>query len=156
MVKRCQRSRCVGAIFKLFPDLSNSPAPVVKLHQGIDWPVSCQSNLTRPWWQTLPAFCWPLAGQVPLIYHMQTKKARHFKKGSVTFCVEVQFYTHYSYALCMVKRCQRSRCVGACWSGAFELPHANNKKARHFKKKGLWLFVLRCSFTPIIHLHFAW
>ena len=30
-----------------------APAPVVKLDQEIDWPVSCQINLTEPGWSAL-------------------------------------------------------------------------------------------------------
>ena len=52
MVKTRQRSRCEGTFKKLLVDLLECPAPVVKLDLGIDWPVSSQSNLTEPGWQT--------------------------------------------------------------------------------------------------------
>ena len=48
-----------------------------------------------------------------LKYHMQTEKARNFKKGSVTLCCAVKAYTHYSYAFSMVESRQIGRCVGA-------------------------------------------
>ena len=33
-------------------NIQKVPPPVVKLDQGVDWPVTCQINLAEPGWQS--------------------------------------------------------------------------------------------------------